>query len=91
MIMTESSSDRRINTDDDCYDLIYWSIKFGISVEQLIEAVAQAGPRVFDVERHLNRRTVTADPSAPNAYATGVSVGGAISLQDWRFRTRRFG
>jgi hypothetical protein len=62
-----------IHTDDDCYDLIYWSIKFGVSTEQLLAAIAKVGPLVRNVERHVNPSTAAvADPSAakPDRYVT---------------------
>jgi Protein of unknown function (DUF3606) len=67
MDLNETFADRRIHTDDDCYDLMYWSIKFGVSVEQLVDAVAKVGPLVTNVERQLRlSATVVADPSAAN-------------------------
>lgn len=62
---TESSADKRIDTDDDCYDVMYWSIQFGVSTEQLLAAVATVGPLVRNVERQLKLSTAAlADPSA---------------------------
>jgi hypothetical protein len=76
--------ERRIFADEDCYDAIYWSIKFGVSVEQLIQAVAKVGPLVRNVERHLNVIT------APKADAANSSFAWeAFSLPD--LRTRRYG
>jgi hypothetical protein len=67
MDLNERFADRRIHTDDDCYDLMYWSIKFGVSVEQLVDAVAKVGPLVMNVERQLRlSAAVVADPSAAN-------------------------
>ena len=34
-------------------DMRYWSKKFGVTVEQLREAMKGAGPRVVEIERHL--------------------------------------
>jgi hypothetical protein len=42
----------RINVAQD-YELAYWSSKFGVSRDRLRQAVAQAGPMVKNVERHL--------------------------------------
>jgi Protein of unknown function (DUF3606) len=72
-MMRPGTMKRIIHTDDDCYDLIYWSIKFGVSIEQLIQAVAEVGPLVMNVERHLSPSTAAmADPSAANLDATEV-------------------
>lgn len=49
----ESLGGARIGTDEGCYDVMYWSIKFGVSMDQLLEAVARVGPRVSDVQRAL--------------------------------------
>jgi Protein of unknown function (DUF3606) len=66
--LSESSAEQRIvHTDEDCYDVMYWSIKFGVSIEQLIEAITKVGPLVMNVERHLGADTaVRAEPLAPN-------------------------
>jgi Protein of unknown function (DUF3606) len=83
--LSQASAERRIIADEDCYDAMYWSIKFGVSVEQLIRAIAEVGPLVMNVERHLNRSTpLRADPWATRADATNV-------LDPWTFRTRRYG
>ncbi|VTU42022.1 MULTISPECIES: DUF3606 domain-containing protein [unclassified Variovorax] len=42
----------RINVNED-YELRDWSAKFGVSPEQLKEAVKAVGPMAQDVERHL--------------------------------------
>lgn len=57
MDRNDSLSTRRIHTDADCYDMMYWSIKFGVSMNRLLEAVDKVGPLVADVERHLNGTT----------------------------------
>ena len=50
--MNEPFADRRIHTDDTAiYDVMYWSIKFGVSVDRLVDAVAKVGPLVMNVER----------------------------------------
>lgn len=49
---TGRQDDERINVDQD-HELGYWSEKFGVSREQLREAVRAAGPMVKDVERRL--------------------------------------
>jgi len=65
--LEQSSAGRRIHVDEDCYDVIYWLIKFGVSIEQLLEAAAKVGPLVIDVERQLRAsQAVTPDPSAAN-------------------------
>ena len=80
--LTEPSLEPRIiHADEDCYDAMYWSIKFGVSMERLFHAVHEVGPRAIDVERHLNRSTLKAHPS---------QLPAAISLQDWRLRTGGF-
>jgi hypothetical protein len=49
---TGRQDDGRINVDQD-HELSYWSEKFGVSRDQLREAVAKAGPMVKNVERQL--------------------------------------
>ena len=44
MDLNESLIRRRIHADEDCYEVMYLSIKFGVSIEQLIEAITKAGP-----------------------------------------------
>ena len=51
---TGSRDDQRIDVNQD-YELTYWSKKFGITRDQLREAVAKAGPMVKNVERELGR------------------------------------
>lgn len=43
---------RRINVNED-YELRDWAKKFGVSQEELRQAVAKVGDRADDVERHL--------------------------------------
>jgi Protein of unknown function (DUF3606) len=45
----------RINVQER-YELEYWSSKFGVTPEQLKEAVAKAGVMVKDVEQHLGQK-----------------------------------
>jgi hypothetical protein len=45
---------KRINVNED-YELRDWSKLFGVSAEELKEAVAKVGDRAEDVERHLKR------------------------------------
>ncbi|RZJ36129.1 MAG: DUF3606 domain-containing protein [Flavobacterium sp.] len=42
----------RINTSEE-YEVQYWSEKFGVSREELRDAVEAAGNQVEDVERYL--------------------------------------
>jgi hypothetical protein len=49
---TGKPDDQRINVDQD-HDVGYWAKEFGVSREQLRQAVQQAGPMVEDVRRHL--------------------------------------
>jgi hypothetical protein len=50
------SPDRdRINLSQE-HEVRYWSERFGVSPEQLKEAVRQAGPTVDAVEKQLRRR-----------------------------------
>jgi hypothetical protein len=51
---TGRHDDERINVDQD-HEVRYWAEKFGLSSQQLREAVDAAGPMVKDVQRHLNR------------------------------------
>ena len=46
----------RINVHEDC-ELRDWSKKFGVSPDELKAAVAAAGTRAADVERHLKGGT----------------------------------
>lgn len=49
------SPDRdRININED-YELQYWSKKFGVSSNELKEAVKAVGSAVKEVERHLKK------------------------------------
>jgi hypothetical protein len=43
---------RRINVNED-YELRDWAAKFGVTTEQLKQAVADAGDRAAKVEQHL--------------------------------------
>jgi hypothetical protein len=49
---TGSRDDQRIDVNQD-HELTYWSKKFGVTRDQLREAVAKAGPMVKNVERVL--------------------------------------
>ena len=44
---------QRINVNED-YELRDWAAKFGVSTEQLRQAVAEVGDRATSVEQHLN-------------------------------------
>ena len=43
---------RRINVNQE-HELRHWSEKFGVTPDQLRDAVEAAGPMADDVERHL--------------------------------------
>lgn len=43
---------KRINLNED-YEVRDWAAKFGVSQEELRQAVAKVGDRADDVERHL--------------------------------------
>jgi len=45
----------RINTNED-YELNDWSKHFGVSKDQLKQAVKKVGPMVKDVERELKKK-----------------------------------
>jgi len=45
---------KRINIHED-YEVRDWSEKFGVTHQQLLEAVQAVGDKVEDVERHLKR------------------------------------
>lgn len=45
----------RINVHEAC-EVDHWSTKFGITREQLIEAVNRAGDRAEDVERFIKKK-----------------------------------
>jgi hypothetical protein len=48
-------SDRdRIDVSED-YELRNWSQKFGVTPEQLMDAVQKVGPMVADVAKHLGK------------------------------------
>ncbi len=51
---TGPADDSRINVHQD-YELQYWSQKFGVSPEELRQAVQKVGPMVKDVRRHLGK------------------------------------
>jgi hypothetical protein len=51
---TGTPDDARINPEQE-HELAYWSEKFGVSRQELRNAVQAAGPMVKDVQRHLNR------------------------------------
>ena len=44
-----------INVHED-YELSYWSKKFGVTRDELREAVQKVGPQAVDVERELGKR-----------------------------------
>ena len=44
----------RINVDQE-YEVRDWAKHFGVSEDELRQAVQAAGPMVKDVQRHLNR------------------------------------
>jgi hypothetical protein len=46
----------RINVNED-YELRGWSEKFGVTPDQLRDAVAAVGTRAADVEAHLNQQS----------------------------------
>jgi hypothetical protein len=46
---------QRINVDQD-YELRHWSQKFGVSPDELRQAVKTVGPMVDAVEQHLRGR-----------------------------------
>jgi Protein of unknown function (DUF3606) len=65
MELNKSSDARRIiDTDEERYDVMYWSIKFGVSIQKLIETITKVGPLVMNVERHLSASIgLMVDPS----------------------------
>ena len=80
MDRNDSLAKRRIHTDADCYDLMYWSIRFGVSLHQLLEAVEKVGPLVPDVERHLNASAaMSAEPMAANPVRHVLHLDGLSS------------
>jgi hypothetical protein len=51
----KTSADRkRINTSED-YEVRYWTERFGVTADQLKEAVRKVGPMVDDVARQLGK------------------------------------
>lgn len=48
--------DRELVSLSDDYELRDWAKKFGVSVDELKEAVRSVGHRASDVEAHLNRQ-----------------------------------
>lgn len=44
----------RINVNED-YEVQYWTERFGISSDELRDAVMKAGTSVTDVEQYLNK------------------------------------
>ena len=53
---TGKADNARINIEQD-HQLRYWSEKFGVSREELQNAVAKAGPLVKNVREHLQHRS----------------------------------
>ena len=51
---TGKADDTRINIEQD-HELSYWAKEFGVSPNELRQAVQTAGPMVKDVRQHLNR------------------------------------
>jgi uncharacterized protein DUF3606 len=52
---TKKAADgRRINLHQ-AYELGYWSRKFGVSEQEVAEAVQKAGPMASDVEQELQK------------------------------------
>ena len=49
---TGTADDVRINVKE-AYEVQYWSKKFGVTEEELLDAVAAAGPMVADFKREL--------------------------------------
>lgn len=43
---------KRINVNED-YELRDWAAKFGVTTQQIKDAVAQVGDRAAEVEQHL--------------------------------------
>jgi hypothetical protein len=84
---------RIINTDEDCYDVMYWSIKFGVSIERLIEAVSKVGPLVMNVERYLLGAStpVMADSLVANSarYVIGQADSRIVQPDPTVFAARR--
>jgi hypothetical protein len=83
---------RTINTDEDCYDVMYWSIKLGVSIERLIEAVSKVGPLVMNVERYLSASTpVMADSLVANSprYVIGHADSRIVQPDPTVFAARR--
>jgi hypothetical protein len=50
---TGKPDDQRIDVNQD-HELTYWSKKFGVTRDQLREAVAKAGPMVKNVQKQLH-------------------------------------
>ena len=48
--------DRRMINTHEAYELSYWSKKFGVTRDELREAVQKVGPQAVDVERELGKR-----------------------------------
>jgi Protein of unknown function (DUF3606) len=44
------------------YEVRYWTWKFGVTSEQLLEAVKCVGTNAGDVEKHLKGTTLSAGP-----------------------------
>lgn len=45
---------KKINVNQ-YYELLYWSKKFGVTIEELKEAVEAVGPMVSDVKEYLGK------------------------------------
>mgnify|MGYP003619412218 FL=1 len=44
----------RVNTTEQ-WELSYWTKQFGVTEQQLKDAVRAVGPMVVDVQKHLNK------------------------------------
>jgi hypothetical protein len=51
---TGKTDDSRINIKQD-HEVSYWRTKFGVTAEQLKEAVRKVGDRVRNVRQHFHR------------------------------------
>ena len=60
MTRRSGGQDRKRMNIHEAYEVSDWSEKFGVTHQQLIEAVQVVGNRAEDVERHLAK--VAADP-----------------------------
>jgi hypothetical protein len=55
--ITRGPKDRTRVDVDQLWEVEWWSKGFGVSVQEVLEAVREVGPLVADLDRHFRRGT----------------------------------